>query len=144
MAGDTRKLDQHQRSNATANPGLTPLDRGMPRPWKIALRIEDIGLQLVFDIAGSMVVGRANPESGISPDINLGPFNAKEKGVSREHLFLNLDNNRVVVIDNNSINGTRLNGEFLKAMEAYPVRNGDVLALGEMVLKVELLINPYA
>jgi pSer/pThr/pTyr-binding forkhead associated (FHA) protein len=106
------------------------------------LRIVQLQIQIIFDLGGAMVIGRAQPETNTYPDIDLGPFNAEELGVSRQHLTINLDGNRVVIVDNQSSNGTKLNGERLRPNEAYPVRHGDELTMGTMALKVELLTNP--
>lgn len=143
MAGETRKFDAKPNASATAVPELRAIDLGMPRPWRISLRLVQLQMELIFDLSGTMLVGRANPETSFYPDIDLGAFGGGEQGVSREHLFFKLDGDRVVIVDNNSANGTKLNGEWLKANEPYPVRHGDELILGLMKLQVELLTNPY-
>ncbi len=144
VAGNTRKLVPDDDASQAPPPTIKPIDLGMPRPWRIALRIVQMQIQLVFDLAGTMVIGRAQPETNIYPDIDLGPFNAEELGVSRQHLTLKLEDDRVVVIDQKSVNGTKLNGERLKPHEPYPVRHGDELTIGTMAVKIELLTNPIA
>ncbi len=145
VPGNTRKLVQDDDDTKEAgSPQIKPIDLGMPRPWRIAVRVVQLQIQLVFDLGGSMVIGRAQPENQTYPDIDLGPFNAEELGVSRQHLTIKLDGDRVVVADNKSSNGTKLNGERLKPNEFYPIRHGDELTLGTMALKVELLTNPIA
>jgi pSer/pThr/pTyr-binding forkhead associated (FHA) protein len=143
VAGNTRKLVQDDDNAKDAGPPtIKSIDLGMPRPWRISLRLVQLQIQVVFDLAGAMIVGRAQQETDTYPDIDLGPFNAEELGVSRQHLTIKLDGDRVVVTDNKSSNGTKLNGERLKPNETYPVRHGDELTLGTMALKVELLTNP--
>jgi pSer/pThr/pTyr-binding forkhead associated (FHA) protein len=143
MAGKTRKLNQSQTSVEVAVPEIKAIDLGMPRPWRIALRLVQLQIQMIFDLEGTMAVGRAHSETGYFPDIDLGAFGGSDQGVSREHLHIKLDGDRVVVVDNNSANGTRLNGQVLKPGEPYPVRHGDELQLGLMQLQIELLTNPY-
>ncbi len=143
MAGKTRKLDQSKTPTQTAIPEIKAIDLGMPRPWRIALRLVQFQMQLIFDLEGTVIIGRAHPDSGFYPDIDLNPYGGGDQGVSREHLYFKLDEDRVVVIDNHSANGTRLNGQSLKPGEAYPIRNGDELALGLMLIQVELLTNPF-
>jgi hypothetical protein len=143
MAGKTKKLEQSQTPAEVAVPELKAIDLGMPRPWRIALKLVQFQMQMIFDLGGTMVVGRAHEDTGTFPDIDLGAFGGEQQGVSREHLYFTLDGDRVVVIDNHSANGTRLNGQKLKPGEAYPIRNGDELELGLMHLQVELLTNPY-
>lgn len=144
MSGETRKLDQDHSLQLAAEPEIKAIDFGMPRPWRIALRLVDFQMQMVFDLAGTILVGRANAESGFYPDIDLGGFKGGEMGVSREHLYFKLDGDRVTIVDNDSANGTQLNGEWMKPNEPYPIRHGDEITLGLMKLQVELLTNPYA
>ena len=143
MAGKTRKLNQEQVPAEVAVPEIKAIDLGMPRPWRISLRLVQLQIQMIFDLESTMVLGRAHSESGFFPDIDLGAFGGGDLGVSREHLHIKLDGDRVVIVDNNSANGTRLNGQALKPGDPYPVRNGDELSLGLMQLQVELLTNPY-
>jgi len=143
MAGKTRKLSQSQTPAEIAVPEIKAIDLGMPRPWRIAIRLVQLQIQMIFDLENTMVLGRAHPDSGFFPDIDLGAFGGSDLGVSREHLHLKLDGDRVVIVDNNSANGTRVNGQVLKPYEPYPVRHGDELLLGLMQLQVELLTNPY-
>ena len=142
---ETRRLDQgYDDIIETAKPEIKAVDSGMRRPWRIALLVQATGTEMIFDVTGPMIVGRAYPDSGFFPDIDLGAFNAGELGVSREHLTIKLDGERVVVEDNKSANGTQLNGEWLKPHQAYPIRNGDELTLGLLKLTFELLTNPYS
>lgn len=143
MAGETRRLDRSMGAVAAAEPTLRPIDLGMPRPWRVALKLVESGIQLIFDVSGTIVIGRANPQTGYYPDVDLGAFGGADSGVSREHLSVKIDEERVVIIDNNSANGTILNGERLQPGRAYPLRHGDEVTLGLLKLQVELLTNPY-
>lgn len=142
MTGDTRKLNQ-DKAGEPASQEITAIDMGMPRPWRIALRIMQKENRLIFDMSRPMVIGRRVPDTSIVPDIDLGPYGAEELGVSRQHLTLELDGDRIVAIDNDSANGTRLNDDIMVAHESYPIRDGDEIKLGLMALKIELLMNPY-
>lgn len=144
MPGETRRLDRKHKASETAVPEIKAIDLGMPRPWRIALRLVQLQQEVIFDLEGTIVIGRAHPESGFYPDVDLGAFGGGEQGVSREHLYFKLDGDRVVVIDNKSANGTKINGEWLKPNEVYPIRHGDELVLGLVKLQVELLTNPYS
>jgi pSer/pThr/pTyr-binding forkhead associated (FHA) protein len=84
-----------------------------------------------------------DPEQDVYPDIDLGPYTADEMGVSREHMILKLEGDRIVAMDNGSSNGTLINNERMKPKIDYPIRDGDEIQLGLMKLKIELLINPY-
>lgn len=143
MVGQTRRFDLGEKTAETAVPQIKPVDMGMPRPWRIALTIQDMQIQLVFDLTQTMTVGRTHPDSELFPDIDLTPFNAEDLGVSRQHLDLMLHEDRVVMVDKQSANGTYLNGERLEPNQVYPLRNGDEVELGVMKVKVELLMNPF-
>lgn len=142
MPADTRNLNNRQ-TDTLASQEITSLDMGMPRPWRIALRIVQKENRLIFDMSNPMVVGRMVPEMGFYPDIDLGPYNAEELGVSRQHLTLKLDGERILATDNGSANGTLLNGERMMPREDYPIRDGDEISLGLMKVQVELMMNPF-
>jgi pSer/pThr/pTyr-binding forkhead associated (FHA) protein len=142
VTGDTRKLNQ-DNAGEHASQEITAIDMGMPRPWRIALHIIQKENRVIFDMSRPMVIGRRVPDGSVVPDIDLGPFDAEEMGVSRQHLTLELDGDRIVAIDNGSANGTLLNHDIMVAHESYPIRDGDEIKLGLMTLKVELLMNPF-
>jgi pSer/pThr/pTyr-binding forkhead associated (FHA) protein len=143
MSGKTRKLDFSKDIAAVATPELKTIDMGMPRPWRIALNLVEYQMQMIFDLTNPVTIGRASPESGYNPDIDLGAYAGSDRGVSRDHLIMKLEGDRVVIVDNQSANGTKLNGEWLEAGESYPLRHGDDLQLGLLQLRVELLTNPF-
>lgn len=143
MPGDTRNLNLTDKQAAVASQEITAIDRGMPRPWKVALRVVQKENRLIFDMDRPMILGRMDPEQDVYPDIDLGPYNADEMGVSREHMVLKLDGDRIMAHDNGSSNGSLLNNERMEAQVDYPIRDGDEIQLGLMKLKIELLMNPY-
>ncbi len=118
------------------------LDLGALRPWRIALHIKQVDVQLIFDLTGEVLLGRRDPENNTAPTIDLSPFRAEEFGVSRGHLTMSLEGNTVVIIDNRSMNGTHLNSKQLEPNKPYTLRHGDELMLGMMTMQVELLVNP--
>ena len=143
MPGNTRNLNLDKQERKIASQEIKAIDRGMPRPWKVALRIMQKENRLIFDMDRPMIIGRMDPEQDVYPDIDLGPYNADELGVSREHMVLKLDEERIVAVDNGSSNGTFLNNNRMKPNEDYPIRDGDEIQLGLMKVKIELLMNPY-
>lgn len=143
MPGNTRNLNLDSDDSAVASQEIKAIDRGMPRPWKVGLRIVEKENRLIFDMDRPMVIGRMDPDHDVYPDVDLGPYNADELGVSREHLVLKLDGDRIVASDNGSSNGTLLNRDRMKPREDYPIRDGDELQLGLMQVKIELLMNPF-
>jgi len=71
------------------------------------------------------------------PDqVDLTPYGAAEKGVSRFHVQLQVEDNQLLVTDLSSTNGSYLSGEPLKARQPKLVRNGDNLLLGRLQIQV--------
>jgi len=87
--------------------------------------------------AKEVIVGRFAPTDSIQPDLDLGPFGAAERGVSRRHAKITYKDGETWIIDLSSMNGTWLNGEALEPIRAYPLHDGDKLRLG----KLELLVK---
>lgn len=78
---------------------------------------------------GRVVSGTENE----SPcDVDLTPFGAAERGVSRKHLLLRRKNALIYVSDLGSTNGTRLNGQRLLPNTERVLRSGDELQLGSL------------
>lgn len=113
--------------------------------WRIALSLAHCKVRIIADLRQPMQLGRgggSTSEDSVTL-IDLGLFNAYERGVSRSHATLSLTDSRVVLLDNNSANGTLLNGHRLKPMKAYPLQNGDVIQLADLEIRFDLLFNPY-
>lgn len=123
--------------------GINAFDRGLPRPWRIALKNLSLGITLVFDLVDDVVIGRECSEDNM-PQIDLNPYDALEYGVSRRHATLRVDENRVYLIDNGSKNGVSLNDELLNPGSAYLVNDGDSIHLGQMRFQINFLTNPFS
>jgi pSer/pThr/pTyr-binding forkhead associated (FHA) protein len=87
--------------------------------------------------AKEVFVGRFAPTDSLQPDLDLGPFGATEKGVSRRHAKITYKDGQTWIIDLSSMNGTWLNGQALEPIKEYPLRDGDKLRLG----KLEMLVK---
>jgi len=138
----TRRFDINEHVEL-AQPKTSPLDKGTPRPWRIGINIIQMGIELIIDLTDNVLIGRSYPDTEFFPGIDLSPFEAYKKGVSRRHAMIRLQERRVVVVDNDSANGTLLNGERLEPGREYALRNGDQLRLGALDLQVALLLNPF-
>lgn len=143
IQGKTKQLNLEDTTVSKRD--ASPMDRSAPRPWRIALTVSKLSLQIVVDLHGELVMGRASRDDDDGQALlDLTPFNAHEQGVSRRHAQLFLLGEQVLVIDSESVNGTFLNGEALTPNQEYPLRHGDRLRLGKLELKVEMLSNPYS
>lgn len=138
---ETRHLG-HQQPGAESMPQRQtgPLDEVLP--WVIEFRVVGTASTIQVRVADEMVLGRADSENGIAPEINLAPYGAHVLGVSRRHAMLSAQGRKLVVRDLASANGTRLNGFVLRHYQDYRLRHGDELTLGQLHLQVMFAVVP--
>jgi hypothetical protein len=105
----------------------------------VSLHMVDNGQILPLAGRSEFTLGRVAEGQPILPDVDLSPYEAYAQGVSRLHAALKIINQRVVVMDLGSSNGTRVNGQKIMPNVDYPVNHGDMLALGK--LKIQVLIR---
>lgn len=109
-----------------------------PRPSggaRLNLHIVRSGQILPLDGPGEYIVGRVSSGQSILPDVNLEPYAAYEAGVSRLHVRIKIQDDKIWVTDLGSANGTRLNNEKLAAHQAYPLNHKDILRLGRLSIQ---------
>jgi pSer/pThr/pTyr-binding forkhead associated (FHA) protein len=88
--------------------------------------------------ADEALIGRADAVSGFFPDIDLTPYGGIESGVGRQHVRLLVQGGQVLVEDQDSTNGTFVNGARLSPRTPHPVNNGDEIRLGALVTRLQL------
>lgn len=108
----------------------------------ITLHILDTGEMLPLEEHNEFTLGRTSDGQPVMPDIDLSPYDAYGKGVSRLHAVLRRGISDVVLVDLDSANGTFINGKRLTANEEWALANGDVVALGRLKFQV-LLKDPH-
>jgi hypothetical protein len=107
------------------------------RKSQIQMTVRGTNDSMVLDVSSEMVLGRMHSEDGVPiPDVDLTPYEAIEKGVSRVHAALTRDEDTVLVSDLSSANGTFLNGQRLMPHEPRILRDNDELRLGRLVIRV--------
>jgi len=84
------------------------------------------------------LIGREDPVSGSFPDIDLVPYGGEEGGVSRRHARIVRHGMDFSIEDMNSVNYTFVNRQKLAPGVAQPLRDGDELRLGRVVLHFRL------
>ena len=140
------------RRNATRGLGNTDYEESEPR-WGTARFNERTTLMLfvrgapepfVFDAGNivELVIGRIDPDTGQSPDVDLENFSGMEKGVSRRHATIIRKDGSLNLVDAGSHNGTYLNGQRLIAHQPRVLRDGDDIRLGFLVLRVKFVRVP--
>jgi pSer/pThr/pTyr-binding forkhead associated (FHA) protein len=120
-----------------------PIPTPAPAPPRAALapsRLTVVANGAVLQLPNSTqaVVGRADPVSNVYPDVDLTPYGALEQGVGRRHLRLFVQGGQIMVEDMDSTNGTLLNGQRLAPLQPQPLRDGDQIQPGKLVLRFQL------
>lgn len=103
------------------------------------------GMVLRMDVRGSSapilltpgrqtILGRRDPTDREIPDLDLGPYAAHQMGVSRHHAVIEFNERQLRILDLESRNGTYVNGTKLEPRQPHPLRNGDEIRIGKMVI----------
>jgi pSer/pThr/pTyr-binding forkhead associated (FHA) protein len=114
-----------------------PLPSGA-RPMRLI--VENCGLTLdVPKTKKEIVIGREDAENGIFPDIDTTTFGGNQEGVSRKHAQIILKGNQYFIEDLNSMNNTYVNKIKVAANQLFPLNDDDIITLGHLNLRVNLL-----
>lgn len=105
----------------------------------VTLHLLDTGQVLPLAERNEFTLGRISEGQPIMPDIDLSPYQAYARGVSRLHAVLKREASHVFLMDLGSSNGTFVNGKRLAPNVDHAVSNGDVIALGK--LKIQILLK---
>ena len=82
------------------------------------------------------VMGRSDHKKAMRPEVDLTHFGAVERGVSRQHARLEIKDQKLLLTDLDSVNGTQLAGNVLRAFSPVRVRSGDDVVLGRLAFKI--------
>lgn len=91
---------------------------------------------------GELDIGRRDPASKSSPDIDLTLFDARRHGISRSHAMLWCSGRDIRVQDLGSTNGTWVNGKRLSASTMEPVESEGVIRFGSLILRIVFMSSP--
>lgn len=108
------------------------------QPDSVALYVGDADAPLILQITSQAILGRYTPHSVSQPRVDLTPYGAFDKGVSRMHIILRRTDTGLVAEDMASSNGTWLNNRRLQPYTPTVVRSGDRLKLGQLEIEVYL------
>jgi len=107
-------------------------------PMTIRLKIGDNQREVQVVLNKVIHLGRLDPTSNIFPEVDLTPDDAQAWGVSRRHASIFKQGAGVVVEDLGSVNGTFVNGKRLDPYLPETLREGDILQLGRLLIKVKI------
>lgn len=111
-----------------------------PVSGRVTLFVGSTRQPILINNKGRIILGRIkSPEDELKIDLN--EYEAHSLGVSRQHAALTLQDETCTLEDLGSTNGTWINDVQLEANRPYPLRNGDSIRLGRLLIIVS--INPY-
>jgi len=144
VASDTRRETTASLGQLISTDNLPPpVLKAAPAPaaavgHTISLVVINSGRRITLDANDDLLMGRKDNARGIFPDVDLGLDEGYDAGVSRRHAILSPTPTGWVVEDLDSANGTFLNGKRVLPKQPAPVRSGDELKLGTLLLRVEV------
>lgn len=107
-----------------------------PSSHPLVLYLPEQDISLGVDRESGILIGRVDEESVSDIDLDLGPYHAQSKGVSRVHLRLDAHLQKPHAIDLDSYNGSFINGEKLVPQLPYALNSGDELRLGRFSMRM--------
>ena len=116
---------------------LEPSQAGDISFMTLVLDIEDGGY-IELPLSKEVVLGRLDASRAVFPDVDLTSEQGLERGISRRHARISRRGNQVFIEDLNSLNGTFLNASRLVPELPYPVKDGDQVQLGKLMLTIRL------
>ncbi len=102
----------------------------------IVMHIQDAAKPVVLHPQQESIIGRLDPASGATPDLDLTPYGALDRGVSRIHAAIRRGDDTLTLVDLGSVNGTHLNGQRLVPNQPRVLRDGDEIRLGRLVIHI--------
>lgn len=84
---------------------------------------------------GPNLIGRSDPGSNVTPEIDLEPFDPDAK-VSRRHATIFVSGTGVRIRDEGSMNGTHVNRKELPSGGELKLSLGDEILCGKTLLKL--------
>ena len=135
-----------EQYQSTRSLGDTDFEEGIPK-WgsarfngtmHLVLDVLDSGETYRFDAnqVTEISIGRGATDTGELPAVDLTSSDGINKGVSRRHATIVRRDGALHIVDNNSANGTYLNGQRLVAGQPRILRDGDDVRLGHLVVRV--------
>ncbi len=101
----------------------------------VSLVIRGMVERISFAERTACTVGRTDHKKA-APDIDLSSYGADQRGVSREHIRLEIKDDQLFLTDLGSTNGTALRTQVVTAFTPYLVHNGDEIILGRLVTQI--------
>lgn len=133
VIGESRETNRIDESEIVSSSG----------PQRAGDAIVEFGKPITFEINGTvlnltihetLIIGRRAGDQ--VPDVDLTPFEAEKRGVSRRHAQLKRRGSLIYISDLSSTNGTYLNGRRLIPNGERVLRSDDEVRLGQLKIRV--------
>lgn len=131
-AAETAKLDTGDVPT-TLNWGTATFGAGTA----IIFHVANFSKPIIFrQPVDTIALGRTDRDGGSVPDLDLTPYGALEKGVSRLHARIERVDNNIMLADLGSRNATFLNGQRVSSTQPRLLRDGDEIRLGGLAIRI--------
>lgn len=118
-------------------PGLAGTGQGLPS-WAVLYHETS---EHLFPVQGEgdTVIGRHDPVTGVTPDVDLSTFDP-ERAVSRRHAVITARDGVLTVAEGRSkTNGTFVNGTRIEGPAGVTLEDGDMLQVALIPMRVRVL-----
>ncbi len=102
----------------------------------IVLQIRGMSERLTFDEGSEIILGRTDLAASAMRRLDLSPYGAHERGVSRDHAVLRYSDHSLTLTDLSSANGTSVNLIKLAPNQPKALNNGDEFMVGTLSIVV--------
>jgi hypothetical protein len=131
----TGMTDELEKETVALRPAPTEIDAA------ITLLLLESGERIALEGAAEFTLGRVAVGQPLIPEVDLGPFNAFDQGVSRLHAVIALRETQVTITDLGSANGTRVNRTKIAPHSPHPLSDGDVVSLGKLKFQAMIQVS---
>ncbi|MEO1287477.1 MAG: FHA domain-containing protein [Chloroflexota bacterium] len=135
-----RALEAQRKREATQKARYAVQERSrFTQDMRLKLESGESSDSIIKAVTSELVVGRADNVTDYIPEIDLTPHGAYRLGLSRRHAVILWENERVMVRDLNSRNGTFVNGAIVPGGGTMVLRDGDEVRFGNLAMKVSFI-----
>lgn len=137
----TRRSERHEVVSVPAGtPSAEPAAAAAPAAGVVpALRLTIAHCRQELTLRAALIhVGRIDPDTGRTPELDLTACGGLERGVSRRHATIQWTEGNYVLVDQHSANGTWLEGTRLVAGYTYQLPPRATVRFGDVVVHLAL------
>ena len=136
VADQSAETDKLENARRVEQKGLSWGTALFEEGGTIVFHVGDNPKPLVIKPGPRLIIGRPDAATGTIPDVDLMPYGALRKGVSRKHAMIERTHEGLCLIDLGSRNDTFLNGQRLMPLQPRVLRDGDEVRLGALTMRI--------